>query len=66
MRHRSASTFRRAGVGDLRVLALGIVLVVTGIGLFTCSSPRHRLGSEPVLHGDWSISIPSPSPGGHP
>lgn len=63
MSHRSGHTFRKASARDLGVLALGLVLVITGVGLFTCASPDHRLGTESVVRGGWSpISSATTSP----
>ena len=38
MGHRSGGAFRRASPRELGVLALGIVLVVTGVSVSTCGS----------------------------
>ncbi|MDQ4053547.1 MAG: hypothetical protein M3237_12725 [Actinomycetota bacterium] len=38
MGHRSGGAFHRASARDLGVLALGVVLVITGVGLSTFDS----------------------------
>lgn len=73
MSHRSGNTFRKAAARDLGVLALGVALVVTGVGLFTCAPPGHRIGTESPADGGWppisSVSasqVAATPAGGHP
>jgi hypothetical protein len=49
MIHRSGTAFRKASARDLGVLALGVVLVVTGVGLSMCGSLGENPGSAPVV-----------------
>ena len=40
MSHRSDHPARRTSAGDPRLLALGVVLVITGVALSTCGSAK--------------------------
>lgn len=59
MSHRSGNAFHKRPARDLGLLALGVVLVITGVALSTCSSVDDLFSSSPGVG-----ARPPSAPGG--
>jgi hypothetical protein len=62
MSRRSGSGFRKASARDLGVLALGVVLVMLGVGWSTCVSAGDARGTSPAVDGEPPTSFASAPP----